>query len=258
MNLYAYVGGDPVNAVDPWGLNPECVNGEGGQCPEEDPIVVSGSPWDRLKSPYQYDPGEYLFRQSYSGPTPSSEEIEVIVVTAPRSRRSSYFYGFSYYANPDFIWAENPFFEAECDRASSAINSAISNNQQGENGSVILVGSKVSGGVGLAIEGSWAAWKNLNTGSFGTVSTSSVLGGAIGGFTFTPFVGYANSDPTSGGFWGTGLSASSPGVNIGGDISFNVTKGHVSTMAGPTFGIGMPGSATAERGHATVIICSGS
>ncbi|MBL8537013.1 MAG: RHS repeat-associated core domain-containing protein [Hyphomonadaceae bacterium] len=43
MNLYAYVGGDPVNARDPWGLFGAPHPDGGGGKPNELPVIITGN-----------------------------------------------------------------------------------------------------------------------------------------------------------------------------------------------------------------------
>jgi len=46
VNLYGYVGGDPVNLVDPWGLLPFCVSRTGTEVGPDGQLIVIGTERD--------------------------------------------------------------------------------------------------------------------------------------------------------------------------------------------------------------------
>jgi RHS repeat-associated protein len=49
MNLYNYVRGDPVNLVDPSGLQDGCISGRTFRCPDDDPIIVTCNGFCRME-----------------------------------------------------------------------------------------------------------------------------------------------------------------------------------------------------------------
>lgn len=78
VNLYAYVGNDPVNAVDPWGLQ--------DQPPEENPgdVIIHQRRWDSIIASVSRRPIEFY----YAFDSVNDGQLDLVVV-GPRRQQDS-------------------------------------------------------------------------------------------------------------------------------------------------------------------------